>query len=109
MHSGVASPPTPDLEKLSAVRSGTAKKNKMSTTQNPHVRPLFVSPRLHGSLMRPFFGALFWWSLSDPSGDLSHFMSALMQTGLREKDTQSPPPPVPGTADCLAVWPESLH
>lgn len=73
VRSGVASPSTPDLEKLSTARSGTAKEMKWVHSSNPHVRPLFVSPHLHASLMRPFFGALFWWSLSEPLGGLVPF------------------------------------
>lgn len=107
VRSGVASPSTPDLQKLSAARSGTANKMKWVHSSNPHVRPLFVSPHLHASLMRPFFGALFWWSLSEPLGGLVPFHVCFDAN--RTEGEGHTVYPVPGTADCLAVWPESLH
>lgn len=91
MRSGVASPWTPDLEKLSAARSGTAKLKCLQLKPSRSAPCLYLLIYTAPSCV-PFFRALFWWSLSEPSGDLSHFMSALMQTGLREKNTQSPPP-----------------
>lgn len=89
MHSGVASPWTPDLDQLSTlaqVRHSYTEPSRLS-----HIYPVFllfmlhvhtpaVSPHLHVPSVF-LSGLLFLWSLSHFSGDLSHFVSALRQFG----------------------------